>query len=245
MGLDQETPREFCKLELSVLFFIENNVLPNPQANYENKNIPTDTVAEAAVTKNVNIKDIFLLLPDDAFPLEGISIAHRKLLLKHIGEEQAFDISPTPVDVCDVKNGFLSLNGMQFGWEMSYWNMQDGRKLVAINKGTETGSYIRVFFYQNGALSEDQNDQWGAQQNYILSDFIDVAQLPSAVQTFAQQQFSKGAYSLYYQLPQKGTSLTVDIDAYLFMLDYDEEFEIPDEAVKSVTLKWKNEKWQR
>ncbi|MDY0207654.1 MAG: hypothetical protein RBR82_13690 [Pseudomonas sp.] len=204
-----------------------------------------DTVAEAAVTKNVNIKDIFLLLPDDAFPLEGISIAHRKLLLKHIGEEQAFDISPTPIDVCDVKNGFLSLNGMQFGWEMSYWNMQGARKLVAINKGTETGSKVRVFFYQNGTLSEDQNYQLGGQKNYTLNDFIDVAQLPSAVQTFAQQQFSKGAYSLYYQLPQKGTSLTVGIDAYLFMLDYDEEFEIPDEAVKSVTLKWENEKWER
>ncbi len=41
------------------------------------------------------------------------------------------------------------------------------------------------------------------------------------------------------------TSLTLGIDAYLFMLDYEESFEIPDEAVKSVTLKWENEKWER
>lgn len=201
--------------------------------------------AEANVTKNVNIKDIFLLLPDDVFPLEGISITKRKRLLNHIGEDAAFDISPTPILVCDVKNGFLSLNGTQFAWEMSYWNMQDGRKLVAINKGTETGSEVRVFFYQNGKLTEDPNYQLGGQQSYKLSDFFDIEQLSPGAQKYAQQQFAQGAYALYYQLPQKGTSLTVGIDAYLFMLDYAEGFEIPDEAIKSVTLKWKNEKWER
>lgn len=202
-------------------------------------------VAKAAVTENVNIKDIFLLLADDALPMEAISIANRKLMLSHIGEEKAFDISPTPILVCDVKNGYLSLGGMQFAWEMSYWNMHDGRKLVVINKGTEAGSEIRVFFYQNGTLTEAPNYQLGGQPNYTLTDFVDVEQLPSAVRKFAEQQFAKGAYDLYYQLPQKGTSLTVGIDAYVFMLDYDKEFEIPDEAVKSVTLKWKNEKWER
>lgn len=202
-------------------------------------------VEAAAVTKNVNIKDIFLLLADDALPMEAISIANRKLLLSHIGEEKAFDISPTPILVCDVKNGYLSLGGMQFGWEMSYWNMQDGRKLVAINKGTEAGSEIRVFFYQNGTLTETTNYQLGGQQNYTLNDFIDVEQLSSGARKYAQQQFDQGAYALYYQLPQQGTSLTVGIDGYQFMLDYDDGFEMPDAAIKSVILKWKNEKWTR
>lgn len=202
-------------------------------------------VAEAKITKNVNIKDIFLLLPDDTFPLEAISIANRKLLLKHIGEDDAFDISPSPIYVCDVRNGFLSLNGTQFEWEMTYWNMQGGRKLVVINKGTETGSKVRVFFYQNGKLTEDLHYQLGGQQNYKLTDFFDVEQLSPGARKYAQQQFAKDAYDLYYQLPQKGTSLTLGIDAYLFMLDYDEGFEIPDEAIKLVTLKWKNEKWER
>ena len=229
-------------LLLACIGVVQTSVAAETLAAVESKN---KAGAEAKVTKSVNIKDIFLLLPDDVFPLERISIANRKLLLNHIGEDAAFDISPTPIYVCDVKNGFLSLNGTQYAWEMTYWNMQDGRKLVAINKGTETGSKVRVFFYQNGKLTEDPHYQLGGQQNYKLTDFVDTAQLSPGARKYAQQQFSQGAYALYYQLPQKGTSLTLGIDAYLFMLDYAEGFEIPDEAIKSVTLKWKNEKWQR
>ena len=100
---------------------------------------------ETPVATRVNIKDIFLLLPSDVFPLEEISITKRKLLFNHIGEDQAYDISATPIDIYDPRNGFLSLTGMQFGWEMSYWSLQDNRMLVVVNKGTETGSEIRVF----------------------------------------------------------------------------------------------------
>ena len=200
--------------------------------------------ADASSTSAVNLKDIFLLLPDDVFPLEAISTAKRKQLLKHIGEDSAFDISPTPIDIYDVKNGYLNLTGMQFGWEMSYWNLQDGRKLVAINNGTESGSEIRVFFYQKGMLTEDPNYQLGGQQNYNLSDFIDIAQLSPENRKFALQQFTKGAYHLYYQVPQKGTSLKVSLDADR-LLGYAEVDGIPDEAIKYVTLKWNNEKWER
>lgn len=200
--------------------------------------------ADASSTSAVNLKDIFLLLPDDVFPLEAISTAKRKQLLKHIGEDSAFDISPMPIDIYDVKNGYLNLTGMQFGWEMSYWNLQDGRKLVAINNGTESGSEIRVFFYQKGMLTEDPNYQLGGQQNYNLSDFINIAQLSPENRKFALQQFTKGAYHLYYQLPQKGTSLKVSLDADR-LLGYAEVDGIPDEAIKYVTLKWNNEKWER
>ena len=200
--------------------------------------------AEVPDLITVNIKDIFLLLPDDAFPMEGISVADRKLLLNSIGNDKAYDISPTPIDVCDVKNGYLSLTGMQFAWEMCYWNLKDGRKLVAINQGTESGSEIRIFFYQNGKLTEDPDYQLGGNQNYTLTDFIDFSQLSADTRKFAEQQFAKGAYSLYYQLPQKGTSLTVTIDTYQLM-DYDGNHEIPDEATKEITLKWVNENWVR
>ena len=203
----------------------------------ENKDATEDYDAS-----KVNIKDIFLLLPDDAFPIEGISLANRKLLLNHIGDEKGYDISPTPIEICDVKNGYLNLTGMQFGWEMCYWNLKDGRKLVAVNSGSETGSDIRIFFYQNDKLTEDYNYQLGGKQNYTLSDFVDVSQLSSETRKFAEQQFAKGAYSLYYQLPQKGTSLTVAIDTYQLM-DYDGTHEMPAEAIREVTLKWENEKW--
>ena len=60
----------------------------------ENKDATEDYDAS-----KVNIKDIFLLLPDDAFPIEGISLANRKLLLNHIGDEKGYDISPTPIEI--------------------------------------------------------------------------------------------------------------------------------------------------
>jgi len=202
--------------------------------------IATEIMAETIVS----IKDIFLLLPDDVFPLEEISLANRKLLLKHIGEENAYAISATPIDIYDPKNGFLSLTGMQFGWEMSYWNLRDGRKLVAVNNGTETGSDIRVFFYHNGTLSEDRNYQLGAHQVYQLADFIDLEQLSPSTRKFAQQQFYKGDYSLYYQLPRQGTSLKIRLDIDQ-LLDYDQAYEVPYEATKEVVLKWSNETWER
>ena len=133
---------------------------------------------ETTDAKAVNIKDVFLLLFDNVFP-EEISVANRKLLLNNIGKNKAYDISQTPIDVCDVKNGYLSLTGRQFGWEMCYWNLKDGCKLVAINNGTESGSEIRTIFYQNGKLAEDHNYRLGGNQNYKLIDFIDVAQLSS------------------------------------------------------------------
>lgn len=232
----------FLALLVACVDEVPTRVAAETLAVVESKN---KAIAATKVVKNVNIKDIFLLLPDDVFPLEGISIANRKRLLNHIGEDAAFAISATPIEVCDVKNGFLSLNGTQFAWEMTYWNIQEGRKLVAINQGTEAGSKVRVFFYHNGKLTEDPDYQLGGQQNYTLTDFFDIEQLSAGARKYAQQQFAQGAYDLYYQLPQKGTSLTLGIDAYLFMLDDDEGFEIPDEAIKSVTLKWKNDKWER
>ena len=195
-------------------------------------------------TDAVNIKDIFLLLPDDVFPMEAISVANRKLLLNKIGGEDAYDISPTPIDICDVKNGYLSLTGMETGWEMCYWNLKDGRKLVAVNNKAESESEIRIFFYQDGRLTEDLNYKLGGNQNYSLSDFIDFSKLSSDTRKFAEKQFAKGDYHIYYQLPQSGTSLILNIDTDQLM-NNNETYEIPYDAIKDVIIKWKNEHWER
>lgn len=215
---------------------------PEKRADEEHENkIATESIDDATV----NIKDIFLLLPDDAFKdFEKISPNKRSLLLKHIGDEKAYDISQTPIDVCDVKNGFLSLTGSQFGWEMCYWNLKDGRKLVAVNDCTEFGSEIRVFFYHNGKLTEDLNYKLGGHQEFKLSDFVNVSEISSKTRKFAEQQFAKGAYSLYYQLPRKGTSLKISLDCDR-LIDYDENFVIPHDVTKDLVLKWKNEKWEK
>lgn len=188
----------------------------------------------------VNIKDIFLLLPSYVFNM-NYSLANRKLLLNCIGEEKAYDISPIPIEVCDVKNGYLSLGD---GWELCYWNMKDGRKLVATNSIDEEGSEINTFFYQNRILTEDPSYQLGGDHNYKLTDFVDVSKLSSNTRKLAEEQFAKGEYHIYFQLPQSGTSLRVRIDEGQLM-SYDEASKIPEEATKELTLKWVNEKWVR
>ena len=219
----------------------QKNTTAEPLGTVEQSN---EVFQETTDTTNVNIKDIFLLLPENVFPKVPITLAQRKELLECIGEEGASEIYTFPIKVCDVKNGYLSLTGMQFGWEMCYWNLNDGRKLVAVNNNTESGSEIRIFFYQNGKLSEDHNYQLGGNQNYKLTDFIDVPQLSSNIRKLAEEQFAKGDYSIYYQLPQEGTSLILSVDDRQ-LLDYHETYEIPYEATKYLILKWKNEKWVR
>lgn len=204
----------------------------------------TQLVEETTNAKSVNIKDLFLLLPNDVFPIEEISKENRALLLKHIGENKAFDISSTPIGVCDVKNGYLNLTGSQYDWEMCYWNLKDGGKLVATNNSTETGSEIRVFFYNDDKLTEDYNFILGGKQTYKLTDFIDTSQLSSFSREYAEQQFANGAYHLYYQLPQNSTSITVSLDIE-DLIDDQENYDAFYKARKDVMLHWKNEKWER
>ena len=207
---------------------------------------------EKAKAKPVNIKDIFLLLPENVLPesdflVSPITVVQRKKLLERIAEEKrvAERDSKPQTGICDVKNGYMWLMGMaQSDWEASYWNLKDNRKLVIVNQGSESGSILYYFFYENGKLTQDHNYRIDKDQTYTLSDFIDVSQLTSDERNFAEKQFSKGEYVLYYGLPQKGTSIHVRLDDYALM-GYSDTYEIPYEATKEVTLKWINEKWVR
>ena len=194
--------------------------------------------------RSIDIKDIFVLLPENVFPEVPTTVAQRKELLKCIGEEKAFKISPTPIDICDVKNGFISLTGMQFGWEMCYWNLKDGRKLVIVNGATESGSNLKYFFYENGKLKEDLNYDAIKNMTFKADDFIDLSKLKPNRRKEVEQKFAKAKYTLYYRLPQKGTSIKVALDTWA-LIDYSETDEIPAEATKEVTLKWENEKWEK
>ena len=127
---------------------------------------------------------------------------------------------------------------------MCYWNLRDGGKLVAVNNSTETGSKIRVFFYDDGKLTEDYNYILGGEQDYKLTDFIDISQLSPKSREYAEQQFMNGTYHLYYQLPRNGASITISIDIYE-LVDHDENYDDFYEANKNVILKWENEEWKR
>lgn len=177
--------------------------------------------------QKVNIKTLLWMLPKDVL----------SELMPH-KDKKAIEAN---ILTCDYKNGYIELLGRgQFTWEMCYWNLKDGRKLVAINDYTEHGSIIRVFFYEKGKLREDKNYQLGGEQTYKLEDFIDVSQLEPDVLKKARAAFAKGDYNLYLGLPQKGTSLKVWLDDYSLLEEYDA---IPYEAQKQVTIKWINEKW--
>lgn len=199
----------------------------------------------ARLSNPVILKEIFLRLPSDAFQAAGgLSVAQRQQLFTSAGDEPTAEASPTQIDRYDPRNGFISLNGAQFGWEMCYWNLPDGRKLVAVNEGTESGSLLRAFFYQDGQLTEAPDYRLGGEQVFILADFVDLTQLLPTTRQLAQQQFALGEYHLYYQLPQTGTALTVRLDTQ-HMLDYAEAHDIPDTALKEVQLKWIDYQWKR
>ena len=166
------------------------------------------------------------MLPDDVFP-------------DYVPQDD-IEAKESHINECDYKNGYISLGGGQFGWEMCYWNLKDGRKLVAVNSDTETGSIIRTFFYDKGKLREDKNYKLGGNQTYKLEDFVEISQLAPDIVKKAREAFDEGKYNLFYQLPQKGTSIKVLLDEYSLTESYDD---IPYEAQKTVIIKWVNEKW--
>ncbi len=176
--------------------------------------------------QKVNIRTLFWMLPANAFP-------------EYVPQNDK-QSKESYISVCDYKNGYLELGGGQFTWEMCYWNLKDGRKMVAVNSHTEYGSIIRVFFYEKGSLIEDVDYKLGGEQTYVLDDFIDVSQLIPEVLTRAKEAFNEGNYYLYFGLPRKGTSLKVWLDEHSLLEEYDA---IPYDALKQVTIKWINEKW--
>jgi hypothetical protein len=114
--------------------------------------------------------------------------------------------------------------------------------LVATNDQTDFGSTIHIFFYENGQLIEDVNYKLGDEQTYELEDLVDISQLRPEVLEQAKAAFETGNYKLYFELPQKGTSLTLWLSVYSLM---GEHYAIPEEALKKVTIKWENEEWVR
>ena len=176
--------------------------------------------------QEVNIETLFWMLPSDALPVY-VDVADR-------------EATEALMLVRDHENGYLELGGAQSMWEMCYWNLKDGRKLVAVNSLTEQGSVIRTFIYGKGKLKEESGYKLGGEQTFELEDFVDVSQLEPDLLTRAKEAFDRGNYHLYFGLPREGTSLKVWLDEYSLLEEYDA---IPYEAQKQVIIRWENEKW--
>lgn len=182
--------------------------------------------SNAVAQKKVNIKTLFWMLPANALP-EYLPQGDKQGMESHI-------------IVCDYKNAYLELGGAQFTWEMCYWNLKDGRKLVAVNRNFETGPLLRFFYYENGKLIEDEDYNIFENISIKLEDFIDVSKLNPDIIKELRENVESFKYIFYYQLPREGTSLKLIIDNEAVTEDFES---IPYELFKELTIKWVNEKW--
>ena len=84
----------------------------NIEGNYStfNSSDDLDTSIDCMISLGGDgtLLDTVTLVKDSGIPVLGINYG-RLGFLANIGKQKAYDISPTPIDVCDVKNGFLSL----------------------------------------------------------------------------------------------------------------------------------------
>ena len=182
--------------------------------------------SNAAAQQQVNIKTLFWMLPADAFP-------------EYVPQDDK-EGKESHISVCDYRNGYLELGGGQFIWEMCYWNLKDGRKLVAVNRNYETGPELRFFYYENGKLREDADYNIWENIFIKLEDFIDLSLLKPDIVEELRKNVESLKYMFYYQLPQKGTSLKILIDRESLIEDFET---IPYEACKELTIRWVIEKW--
>jgi len=123
---------------------------------------------------------------------------------------------------------------------MCYWSLEDGRKLVAVNQGFETGPRLLFFYYEEGELREDGDYFLWEDITITLEDFVDVSQLHPDIIDDVRENVESLKYILYYQLPQEGTAIKVHIDYEEVIEDFES---IPYEAFKELTLSWIDEKW--
>lgn len=128
-----------------------------------------------------SIVDFFETIPDSS--LLGLNIEERKKIVRYSldnkSQDDAYkDLSDNNAnyafDVIDVKNGYLRLIGVFEGhMQMCYWNLKNGRKLIAIYfEGCGPVCYIERFdFYEyNGSVFKPIN--WHSVVPDVYNDFF-------------------------------------------------------------------------
>jgi hypothetical protein len=91
--------------------------------------------SSAVAQEQVNVKTLFDMLPADAFLL---------LPSDNPGGLEKY------IKVCDYRNGYLRLEFEDQGsWEMCYWNLKNGDKLVA----TSCAGFFSFYLYSDGKIA--------------------------------------------------------------------------------------------
>lgn len=214
--------------------------------NNKQTNKQTNKQAEKQTEKKVGIKDFFLMLPDSAFEdYDYMELKDRKKLLKTIGQDN--EDSRPYIDVCDPKNGYLSvfyyyIDDTQI--QICYWNLKDGRKLVGVNRHQGFGE-LSFFIYENGEL-KDGSSYMPDTKNVQVTDFFDTSRLNAKEKKILQDIFNDRIV-FRYVLPRKGRSIEMCIGFPIQDMDYETMFDeagIEDKiAYKHIVFKWVNEKW--
>ena len=149
-------------------------------------------------------------------------------MLKTIGQRTSvknYNETYSYIDVCDPQNGYLSafydtLEGYKY--QICYWNLKDGRKLVAVNKDEGHGD-VNFYLYENGNLSEDLYycpDIYNVQ----LDDFFETSHLDEKEKGILQDLF-ENRIVFQHLLPRKGTSIEMRIGSIPFDMSYESMFE--------------------
>lgn len=202
--------------------------------------------------KKVGIKEFFLMLPESAFSNDNgdFSLQNRKKMLKTIGQRTSvknYNETYSYIDVCDPQNGYLSafydtLEGYKY--QICYWNLKDGRKLVAINKHEGFGK-LKFYLYEEGKL-KDGSSYAPDINNIQMTDFFDTSRLNAKEKKNLQSIF-KEKLVFQYVLPRKGKSIEMSVGSIPYHMDYETMFDEADLTgkyeLKHIVFKWVNEKW--
>ena len=197
--------------------------------------------------KKVTIKDLFLMLPDEAFDEGDFSLSRRKEMLKTVGRKSNSEDDYTYIDICDPRNGYMSAFYYwpeEYKYEICYWNLKEGRKLIALNKSTGFGK-LSFYLYENGKLRPNKSYAPDL-ESLRVEDFFDTSRLNKQERETLTDLFNNRVV-FEFVLPRKGTSIEMSVGSIPYDMEYETMFQdagLEDKiSLKRVVFKWVNQKW--
>ncbi|MDO4692330.1 MAG: hypothetical protein Q4A64_05615 [Porphyromonadaceae bacterium] len=198
--------------------------------------------------KKVGIRDIFLMLPERDLEWGEFSVQKRKEMLKNIGTKAGAEPADGQcVDLCDERNGYLRAfysYAEDFKYEVCYWNLKDGRKLVALST-TEGWSKLRFYIYDQGRLRADHSLAPNT-AGVTVEDFYDTSRLTPKQRADLAKLF-KERIVFRFELPRRGTSIEMHIGTKVQDMEYQTMFMDADlddlMESKYVVFRWVKERW--
>ncbi|MBB6276249.1 hypothetical protein [Porphyromonas circumdentaria] len=203
--------------------------------------------------KKTSIKEIFLMLPDDALD-NRLPQKERKRMLTTIGQRPEFkeeneDSNYTYIEVCDERNGYMSVFYYYpegYKYEICYWNLKDGKKLVAVNQYAGFGD-VTFYLYEAGKLRLAPS--YAPETKKVqVEDFFDTSLLNKKEKELLTELFNKRVV-FEFSLPRRGTTIEMHLGSIPFDMEYETMFldaGFEDKLqYKHVLFEWVNQTWKK